>query len=81
MCTWQWNVDGGMLSIPRSNLCQLACARIAALLVSANEQDVGIIIEDVMRAVAVMDIVIKDQHLHHVMQHAVSAVDMRHFRH
>ena len=78
MCTWQWNVDGGMLSIPRPNLCQLACAGIAALLVSAYKQDVGIIIEDVMCAIAVMDVIIKDQHLHHVMQHTVSAVAMQH---
>ena len=73
-CTWQWNVDGGMLPTSAANLRQLACARIAALLVSADEQDVGIIIEDVMGAIAMMDVIVENEHLHHIMQHAVSCV-------
>ena len=62
--TWKWDVDGGVLCSCSAHFCQLACAGVGALLVAAHKQDAGIIVEDVMRAVAMMYIVVKNHHLH-----------------
>ncbi len=61
--TWKGQIDGSALASPRSNFSQSTCAWIAARLVRAHEKNGGVIVEDVMRPVAVMDIEVEDHHL------------------
>ncbi len=52
-----------MLPGTAAHLCELASPRVGALLVRAHKQDVWVIIEDVMCAIAMMDIIVKDHDL------------------
>ncbi len=55
-----------MLPSTAADLCELASSRIGALLVCAHKQDVWIVIEDVMCAIAMMDIIVKDHDLQYI---------------
>lgn len=57
-----------MLAGAAAHLSELATARIGSLLMCADEQDVRVIIEDVVSAVAVMHVIVKDHNLHAVLR-------------
>ena len=53
-----------MLGVSTAHLAELASARIGALLVRADKQNIWVIVKDVVCAIAVMHVIVKDHYLH-----------------
>ncbi len=61
--TWQRQIDGGSLPAARTYICQLACAWVGALLMCAHKENILVLIEYIVCAVAMMHIKIKNHDL------------------
>ncbi len=61
--TWQRQIDGGSLAAAGAYICQLACAWVGALLMCAYKQNILVLIEYIIRPVAMMHIKVKNHHL------------------
>src|SRR5258708_6947913 len=58
----QWHVDGEALAGPSPGFARGAGAGVKGELVGAGVEDVGSCLEDVLRAVAVVDVEVEDRH-------------------
>jgi hypothetical protein len=61
--TWQGQVNGGALPLASANFRQLSSAGVDALLMSAYEQDGGVVVEHIIRTIAMVHIKVKNEHL------------------
>ena len=64
---WEGNVDRRAVAALGAHFCGRACAGIEGELVRAEEEHIGVVIEDVLGAVAVVHVEIHDEHPPHPM--------------